>query len=404
MKTFAWKHKTTGQIVQKISLPSSCDDYASQLATVGHILRGPCPQAKVRMGVPDGVYEREAEQVADEVLRRPNPAQRIETLQSFAPPSIQGKGAGEIPGTEQVPPIVTDVLSSPGQPLGPSTRSFFEPRFGHDFKRVQVHVDARAKASAQAVDALAYTVGSHIVLGEGRDASETMAGKRLLAHELTHVVRQTATRGAAESTLHRSKKDKGQNEPDPAEIVRLVDEMTKLAQRNAWTGVNRIYNSIESMGEGAFDAAGNAAGIHRLGAEAARNLGEIERYQTLLLRTKTALDTDIGHIDDKALQAVLQDLSGIEETYGVVRIAPRSEPKSKGEKKKLQGPELVPAEWPFEASVRKSIEIVRDTVLETGYFSGLIPARAYTLGDYTFTVQAGTETSDAKTLSILWGE
>jgi peptidoglycan hydrolase-like protein with peptidoglycan-binding domain len=89
-----------------------------------------------------------------------------------------------------VPPIVHGVLRSPGQPLDHTTRSFMEPRFGHDFGRVRVHTDAQAAKSARAVNALAYTVGSNVVFGARQYAPETVAGKRLLAHELAHTVQQ----------------------------------------------------------------------------------------------------------------------------------------------------------------------------------------------------------------------
>jgi hypothetical protein len=90
----------------------------------------------------------------------------------------------------EVPPIVYQVLRSPGQPLDPETRAFFEPRFGHDFSDVRVHADGRAARSAQAVGALAYTVGSTIVFGDGRYDPKSRAGLRLLAHELAHVTQQ----------------------------------------------------------------------------------------------------------------------------------------------------------------------------------------------------------------------
>ncbi|HEX3151310.1 MAG TPA: DUF4157 domain-containing protein, partial [Gemmataceae bacterium] len=89
------------------------------------------------------------------------------------------------------PPIVHEVLKSPGQPLDVETREFMEPRFGHNFSHVRVHTDAKAMASAQAVNALAYTVGGNVVFGGGQYAPETTQGKRLLAHELTHVVQQS---------------------------------------------------------------------------------------------------------------------------------------------------------------------------------------------------------------------
>lgn len=89
-----------------------------------------------------------------------------------------------------VPPIVHDVLCSPGQPLDSATRAFMEPRFGHDFGEVRVHADTKAARSARAVDALAYTLGSDVVFGAGLYAPGTAEGRRLLAHELTHVVQQ----------------------------------------------------------------------------------------------------------------------------------------------------------------------------------------------------------------------
>ena len=92
--------------------------------------------------------------------------------------------------TSAVPPIVHDVLSAPGQPLDRGTRAFMEPRFGHDFSGVRVHTDASAAQSARAVNALAYTVGRDVVFGTGQYMPETIGGKRLLAHELTHVAQQ----------------------------------------------------------------------------------------------------------------------------------------------------------------------------------------------------------------------
>lgn len=96
-----------------------------------------------------------------------------------------------------VPPVVHDVLRSPGQPLDRRARAFLEPRFGHDFSKVRVHTDARAAESAQAVNALAYTVGRHVVFGPGQYGWQTKVGRHLLAHELAHVVQQSAASTAA---------------------------------------------------------------------------------------------------------------------------------------------------------------------------------------------------------------
>jgi hypothetical protein len=88
------------------------------------------------------------------------------------------------------PPSVGATIAQAGSPLEPGVRRGFEASFGKDLSRVRVHDDAAAAASAADVDALAYTVGPHVVFARGRYAPETVAGRRLLAHELTHVVQQ----------------------------------------------------------------------------------------------------------------------------------------------------------------------------------------------------------------------
>ncbi|MBA2436047.1 MAG: DUF4157 domain-containing protein, partial [Chthoniobacterales bacterium] len=94
------------------------------------------------------------------------------------------------PTTARIPPIVQQVLRSPGQPLSTATRELMEQRFGHDFAQVRVHTDAKAAESARAVNALAYTVGRDLVFGTGQYLPQTNAGKHLLGHELTHIVQQ----------------------------------------------------------------------------------------------------------------------------------------------------------------------------------------------------------------------
>ena len=101
-----------------------------------------------------------------------------------------------------VPPIVDDVLQSPGEPLNATTRAFMEPRFGSDFSHVRVHTDERAATSARAVDALAYTVGSHLVFEHGQYAPESTAGRQLLSHELTHSIQQSSVGDEEVGTRH----------------------------------------------------------------------------------------------------------------------------------------------------------------------------------------------------------
>ncbi len=93
-------------------------------------------------------------------------------------------------GPDVAPGAVHDVLRAPGRPLDAETRAYFEPRFGRDFREIRVHDDAEAAQSASAIFASAFTVGSHVVFGDGRFSPTTPKGRRLLAHELTHVMQQ----------------------------------------------------------------------------------------------------------------------------------------------------------------------------------------------------------------------
>jgi hypothetical protein len=103
-------------------------------------------------------------------------------------PLLQRTAVGHV--TEILPPIVREVLSSPGQPMDLATRAFMEPRFGHDFGQVRVHAEAKAAKSAQAIGALAYTVGHDVVFSSGRYAPMSDIGRGLMAHELVHVIQQ----------------------------------------------------------------------------------------------------------------------------------------------------------------------------------------------------------------------
>jgi Domain of unknown function (DUF4157) len=91
---------------------------------------------------------------------------------------------------EDEPSPVHQVVREPGEPLDAPTRTLMEDRLGHDFGDVRLHKDPGAAASARNVQAQAYTVGNHVVLGEGRSRTDTDEGRHTLAHELTHVVQQ----------------------------------------------------------------------------------------------------------------------------------------------------------------------------------------------------------------------
>jgi hypothetical protein len=174
-------------------------------------------QAKLAINQPGDSYEQEADRVAEQVMRRPEPRlQRACSCDGECPDchakqtdreheSLQTRRVqGSDPGHGTAPPSVDAVLRSSGQPLDPATRSFMEPRFGHDFSQVRVHTGTAAEESARDVNAHAYTVGHDVVFGAGRFAPESHAGRQLLAHELTHVVQQS---GPTEARIQRAPAD-----------------------------------------------------------------------------------------------------------------------------------------------------------------------------------------------------
>jgi hypothetical protein len=146
--------------------------------------RGVPPRPEIEIGRTDDPQEREADRLAERVMR----------MTGFESPPGAPRRTSH-PCQEVAPPIVHDVLSSSGTPLDDAARAFFEPRLGSDLSDVRLHWGATAAESARAVDADAYTVGSDIVFGGGGCAPGAGAGRRLLAHELAHVLQQrTATR------------------------------------------------------------------------------------------------------------------------------------------------------------------------------------------------------------------
>lgn len=128
---------------------------------------------------PGDIHEQEADRIAGQVMATPAGSPR---LQRFSMPS-----GGRM---DAAPASVEQVLAGPGSPLEPGLREDMEQRFGHDFSRVMVHSGGAAEQSARDVGASAYTAGNHMVFGKGSYAPSTSGGRRLIAHELTHVLQQ----------------------------------------------------------------------------------------------------------------------------------------------------------------------------------------------------------------------
>jgi hypothetical protein len=160
-------------------------------------------QPKLSVGASDDPMEREADAMADRILRMSD--QSVSQDSFFKPhhrfiqrkcthceeeEKIQRITAGSESGEIQTPSLVNEVLSSGGKPLDQVTRNFFEPRFGYDFSNVKIHTGGKAADSSEMINANAYTFGNNIVFNENRFAPQTDSGKKLLAHELTHIVQQ----------------------------------------------------------------------------------------------------------------------------------------------------------------------------------------------------------------------
>ena len=164
----------------------------------------PAPQAKLVIGPPGDGYEGEADRVAGQVTRLPavRRQQRADTRAS-------GVRAGPDPQPPRTRALVPGgpkrgmpAAGAAGMPLPGPLKEEFEAAFGADFGAVRVHAGDQAAQLSRGLQAQAFTHGPDVFFGAGRYAPGTAAGRRLLAHELTHVVQQggaPAKRGPAPS-------------------------------------------------------------------------------------------------------------------------------------------------------------------------------------------------------------
>lgn len=176
-------------------------------------------QRKLAIGASNDPLEQEADRVADQVMAAP-----LNSTVNAAPPHIQRSTGQANEGLDSAPASVDRVLASPGRPLESALRQDMEQRFGHDFSRVRVHTDSAAEQSARDLNANAYTVGNNVVFGTGGFAPGSHEGRRLLAHELTHVVQQSPnldSSGASPSSIL-ARKPKVLDKDDVVVSMRVV--------------------------------------------------------------------------------------------------------------------------------------------------------------------------------------
>jgi len=284
---------------------------------IRRVLSATGAQAKLTIGQPNDKYEQEADRVADQVMRMSDAdvAQRVETgtvqpmrIQRMCPeceeemaqrqPMEEKEGmlqsklngellqrqpmeeeeeelqAKEMPG--QTPTVAPNLesrinsLKGGGQPLDSSVRAFFEPRFGRDFSNVRVHTDSNAADTAKSIHARAFTLGNHVVMGGGEFQPKSQSGRRLLGHELTHVVQQNW--GLIGSTNiqrgigggHDLKSPRFANNPS---LEAAFDGKKYITNGASGDYVKKIQNALEDLGnklpkygaDGKFGAETNSA-------------------------------------------------------------------------------------------------------------------------------------------------
>lgn len=150
--------------------------------------------------------------------------------------------------TPEVSSSVEQALQSGGEQLDKGTRGFMEQQFGYDFGNVKVHNDAQAHQSSASINALAYTHKDHIVFGDGQYSPQTDTGKRLLAHELTHVVQQADNISANVSQVQGDaiQRDNNTNTPAPASGVNIPSPPPPPAEQALINNAN--YQRLKNLG------------------------------------------------------------------------------------------------------------------------------------------------------------
>ena len=203
---------------------------------------------------------------------------------------LRRDGPGNRPVTT-APPVVLEVLRSPGVPLDGRTSAEMGERFGWDFSHVRVHADIRAAESARAVDSFAYTVGRDIVFAAGRYDPASTVGRRLLAHELAHVVQQTAAVegggqitarpfGQARATPESVETKPEIGAPDDAlesEADRCADQVMRIAQVDTPSAAAQARSLGPSTPATPF-VRGTVAGELAQAARPARSAPLVQRY------------------------------------------------------------------------------------------------------------------------------
>jgi hypothetical protein len=209
-------------------------------------------QPQLSVNQPGDRHEQEAEGVAERVMSMPDATLHLQhnddsqhvshdgqhaSGQLAMKPSATQQETGAAPTS-----FVQEALSSPGQPLDANTLTFMEARFGRDLSDVRVHADTQAAESAESLNANAYTVGRDIVFGLGQYAPGSDSGKRLIAHEVSHVLQQTEP-----PLLPARRGDSPQSGPRQMISHTPVNQRTPLIQRQPKTASTTFLPDIRKV-------------------------------------------------------------------------------------------------------------------------------------------------------------
>lgn len=228
----------------RTSTPGHSSSILGLQRTVGNHAVGQFLQAKLAVIAPDDAYEQEADRVAEQVTQHPQQSISSGVGEVSSPPLVQRKVPGSAAGISEAPPSVHAALSSPGQSLPSDLQEEMGQHFGHDFSNVRLHSDSIAEQSAEELNAKAYTVGRDIVLGAEQPSLETGEGRRLMAHELAHVVQQTGG-GTTQSKLARG---------EPAVVQR--DTKLKITKKLSDMSRAEVQQALQEFFEKTMKAQG----------------------------------------------------------------------------------------------------------------------------------------------------
>jgi hypothetical protein len=165
-----------------------------------------------------------------------------------------------------------------GEPLGAETRAFFEPRFGHSFASVRIHADGEAARAARGVRARAFTMGREIVFGAGEYRPGTPGGRRLLGHELAHVVQQSRAGNGARTgnrTIQRF---------DAGEHKAIGDAATEGRKVSLAPGLVVTYGDLVALGGDYFGDWETVVRLARVEGITEGTQGEIRYALTVKVR------------------------------------------------------------------------------------------------------------------------